>query len=154
AFDADGRIYVAEMRGYPNGGVGTGKITSGRVKLLQDKDGDGFYETSTVFADGLRFPTGVMPWGKGLLVANAPELVYLEDTKGAGRADGRRTLYTGFDVDNIQQLLNSLQWGMDNWVHACAGGKGGTIRSAEKPGAPAVVLRGRGIRFRPGAPAS
>jgi putative membrane-bound dehydrogenase-like protein len=154
AFDERGRIFVAEMRGYPNAGVGTGFITSGRIKLLEDRDGDGFYETSTIWADNLRFPTGVMPWRGGLLVANAPDLMYLEDTKNAGKADRRRVLYTGFDVANIQQLLNSLQWGMDNWVHACAGGAGGTIRSAEKPDWPAVSLRGRGIRFRPDTPGS
>ena len=43
AFDEKGRIFVAEMRGYPNAGVGTGDITSGRIKLLEDRDGDGFY---------------------------------------------------------------------------------------------------------------
>src|SRR6266849_5098085 len=47
AFDQDGRLYVAEMRGYPNGGFGTGNITSGSIKLLEDRDGDGFYETAT-----------------------------------------------------------------------------------------------------------
>src|SRR6516225_2593669 len=34
AFDERGRIYVAEMRGYPNGGRGSGTITSGRIKCL------------------------------------------------------------------------------------------------------------------------
>src|SRR4051794_26558446 len=68
AFDEDGRIFVAEMRGYPNGGRGTGSITSGRIKCLTDADGDGFYETSTLYAEGLRFPTGVMPYKGGLLV--------------------------------------------------------------------------------------
>src|SRR5260370_1263545 len=72
AFDEDGRLFVAEMRGYPNKGVGTGFITSGRIKMLEDRDGDGFYETSTVFADKLRFPTSVMPYKGGLLVGNAP----------------------------------------------------------------------------------
>src|SRR5262245_58003919 len=48
AFDQDGRLYVAEMRGYPNDGNGTGHITSGCIKLLADKDGDGVYETATV----------------------------------------------------------------------------------------------------------
>src|SRR5438552_17544487 len=76
AFDEDGRLFVAEMRGYPNAGVGTGHITSGRVKRLEDRDGDGFYERATVFADGLRFPTSVMPWRGGLLVANAPDLTF------------------------------------------------------------------------------
>jgi putative membrane-bound dehydrogenase-like protein len=154
AFDEDGRIYVAEMRGYPNGGVGTGTITSGRIKVLEDADDDGFYEKSRVFADNLRFPTGVMPWRGGLLVAVAPDIVLMEDTQGAGRADRRRVLYTGFDLANIQQLLNSLQWGLDNWAHGCAGGAGGTIRCPEKPDAPPVSLRGRGIRFHPEVPGS
>src|SRR3954470_3565496 len=83
-FDERGRIFVAEMPGYPNGGVGTGKITSGRIKMLTDKDGDGFYETATVWADGLRFPTGLTVWRGGLLVANAPELIYLRDPQGEG----------------------------------------------------------------------
>jgi putative membrane-bound dehydrogenase-like protein len=154
AFDEDGRLFVAEMPGYPNGGVGTGTITSGRVKLLEDRDGDGFYEKSTVYADGLRFPTSVMPWKGGLLVAIAPDLVYFEDTDGDGKADRRTTLYTGFDLANIQQLVNSLQWGLDNWIYGCAGGAGGTVRSAQKPDLPPVVLRGRGIRFHPDEPGS
>jgi putative membrane-bound dehydrogenase-like protein len=154
AFDENGRLFVAEMHGYPNEGVGTGTITSGKVKLLQDKDGDGFFEKSTVFAEGLRFPTSVMPWKGGLLVANAPELLYLEDTDGDGRADRRRILYTGFELANIQQLLNSLQWGLDNWVHGVAGNTGGLIRSGEKKDAAPVTLRSRGVRFHPDKPAS
>jgi putative membrane-bound dehydrogenase-like protein len=154
AFDEDGRLFVCEMRGYPNGGVATGTITNGRIKLLEDADGDGYFEKSSVFAEDLRFPTGVLPWKGGLLAAVAPDLLLLEDTKGTGHADRRRVLYTGFDLANIQQLLNSLQWGLDNWVHACAGGAGGTIRSAEKPDLPALTLRGRGIRFHPDVPGS
>src|SRR5439155_23388117 len=62
AFDEEGRLFVAEMRGYPNAGVATGAIHSGSIKLLEDQDGDGFYEKCTTFASGLRFPTSVMPW--------------------------------------------------------------------------------------------
>src|SRR5437763_911030 len=80
AFDEDGRLFVAEMRGYPNGGVATGTVTSGRVRLLEDRDGDGFFETSTVYADGLRFHTSVMPWTGRVLVTVAPDVVYLPDT--------------------------------------------------------------------------
>jgi putative membrane-bound dehydrogenase-like protein len=154
AFDEVGRLYVAEMRGYPNAGVGTGVITSGRIKRLEDRDGDGFYERSTLFASGLRFPNSVMPWKGGLLVAVAPELVYLEDTNGDGQADRQRTLYTGFALENIQQMVNGLQWGLDNWVYGVAGNNGGTIRSVEQPDQPPVTLRGRGIRFHPDKPGS
>src|SRR6516164_6259429 len=153
AFDESGRLYVAEMRGYPNAGVGTGKVSTGKIKLLEDRDGDGFYEHCTTFADGLRFPTSVMPWKGGLLVAVAPDLIYYPDATASGPGKPR-TLYTGFDLENIQQLVNSLQWGLDNWVYGCAGGKGGTIRSEEKRNAAAVVLRGRGIRFHPEEPGS
>src|SRR5688572_18295335 len=84
-FDERGRLYVAEMIGYPNGGVGTGTITSGRVKRLEDRDGDGFFETATLFTEGLRFPTGLFPFKGGLIVANAPDILYLEDTDGDGK---------------------------------------------------------------------
>ena len=154
AFDEKGRLFVAEMRGYPNAGVATGQSTSGRIKLLEDRDGDGFFEHATIFADRLRFPTSVMPWNGGLLVADAPSLLYLRDTTGSGTADERRVLYTGFELANIQQLINSLQWGLDNWVYGCAGSNGGTVRSAEKADAAPVTLRSRGIRFHPEQPAS
>src|SRR2546428_11447214 len=67
AFDENGRLFVAEMPGYPNGGVATGDIHSGKIRLLEDRDGDGFFEHATTLADGLRFPTSVMPWKGGLL---------------------------------------------------------------------------------------
>ena len=62
---------------------------------------------------------------------------------------GSIDVLAGFHVGNIQQLLNSLQFSLDNRIHACAGGAGGRITSAEKPGLAAVDLRGRGIRFPP-----
>jgi putative membrane-bound dehydrogenase-like protein len=153
-FDQDGRLFVCEMPGYPNAGLGTGPITSGRVKLLHDEDGDGYYEQSTVFADGLRFPMGLLPWRGGMLVAVAPDLIELRDTDGDHRADTRRVLYSGFGIDNVQQLLNSPLWGLDNWVYLCNGASGGTIRSMEKPDIPAVVLGNRNVRFRPDRPGS
>ncbi len=153
-FDSRGRLFVCEMPGYPNGGLGTGEEKGGRIRLLIDKDGDGKFDVSKVFAEGLRFPTGIVPYKNGFIVANAPELIYLEDTNNDDKADVKKVLYTGFAIQNIQQLVNSLQWGPDGWIHACAGGAGGDIKSAEKPDAPVVMLRGRGIRFKPDVPAS
>src|SRR5947209_3298451 len=79
SFDENGRLYVAEMSGYPNAGVGTGTINTGKIRLLEDRDGDGVFEKSTVFAEGLRFPMSVLPWKGGIIVAVAPEIIYLED---------------------------------------------------------------------------
>jgi putative membrane-bound dehydrogenase-like protein len=154
AFDENGRLFVAEMRGYPNRGVATGHITSGRIKVLEDRDKDGYYEHCTIFADNLRFPTSVLPWKGGLIAAVAPDIVFLQDTDKDGKADRKRTLYTDFNLENIQQLVNSLQWGLDNWVYGCGGYNGGTVRSAEKPDMPPVTLKGRGIRFHPDLPGS
>lgn len=153
-FDENGRLFVAEMRGYPNDGVGTGMIFSGRIRLLEDKDGDGVFETSRVWADNLRFPMGMLPYKGGLLVANAPDLLYLEDPERIGKATKRTVLYTGFDLSNIQQMLNALTWGQDNWVYAVCGYKGGEITSPQKPGMKPLSLRGRGIRFKPDVPGS
>src|SRR5688500_6068840 len=94
-FDENGRLFVAELRGYPNDGVGTGMIFSGRIRLLEDKNGDGVFESSRVWADNLRFPMGMLPYKGGLLVANAPDLLYLEDPERIGKATRRTVLYAG-----------------------------------------------------------
>ncbi len=153
-FDEKGRMYVCEMRGYPNGGVGTGKETRGKIKRLEDRDGDGTFETAVTFAEGLRFPMGITPYKRGVIVAVAPDILYLEDTDGDDKADKTTVLYTGFNLSNIQQMVNSLQWGLDNYVYGIAGSDGGTITSPQKKDLPALVLRNRGFRFKPGEPGS
>jgi putative membrane-bound dehydrogenase-like protein len=151
-FDERGRLFVCEMIGYPHGGVATGQENRGRIRCLTDEKGDGTFSKSTVWADGLRFPTGVLPFKGGLIVCNAPDIVYLEDTKGTGKADKRTVLYTGFGLDNIQQIVNSPRWGIDNWVYCTVGSSGGTITCPQKPDMKPLVLRGRGIRFHPDKP--
>src|SRR5262249_38183233 len=83
AWGPDGKLWVVEMGDYPLGVDGKGK-PGGRIKYLEDTKGTGKYDKATVFLDGLGFPTGVMPWGKGVLVTCAPEVFYAEATKGHG----------------------------------------------------------------------
>ncbi|MCE9531346.1 MAG: hypothetical protein K8T89_09540 [Planctomycetes bacterium] len=153
-FDERGRMFVCEMVGYPNGGVAKGEEKRGRVRMLTDADGDGVYEKSVIFADGLRFPTGALPWKGGLIVTVAPDIIFLEDTDGDGKADKKRILYTGFGLDNIQQIVNTPTYGLDNWIYAVCGASGGSITCPDKPDAAPVVLRGRGVRFKPDIPGS
>jgi putative membrane-bound dehydrogenase-like protein len=148
AYDEDGRLYVVEMRDYPNPRT-PGEPALGRVRLLEDKDGDGFYETATVFADGLQWPTGIACWDGGVYVTAAPDILYLKDIDGDGIADVRRVAYTGYVVYNVQALVNGLQWGCDNKIYGVTAGNGGEVRPGGKPDAPPVSVRGRDFRFDP-----
>ena len=143
---ADGKLWVVEMGDYPLGTDGRGK-PGGTVKFLEDKDGDGRYDSSTVFLDGLAFPTGVMPWRKGVIVSCAPTIFYAEDTDGDGAADLRRTLFSGFIPGNPQHRVNGFDFGLDNWIYGANGDSGGVIRS-EQTGT-SINISGRDFRFRP-----
>ena len=116
----DGKLWVAEMADYPNGMDDQG-LAGGRIRYLEDRDGDGQYESSTLFLDGVSFPNGVMAWNKGVLVTAAPEIFYAEDTDGDGKCDVRTVLYSGFLEGNQQLRVNGLRWGLDNWVHCASG---------------------------------
>jgi putative membrane-bound dehydrogenase-like protein len=89
AYDEDGQLYVVEMRDYPEPHK-PGEPPLGRVRLLEDKDGDGFYESAAVFAEHLPWPTGVACWDGGVFVTAAPDVWYLKDTDGDGTADVRK----------------------------------------------------------------
>jgi putative membrane-bound dehydrogenase-like protein len=146
AWGPDGKLWVVEMTDYPLGVDGKGS-PGGRIKYLEDTNGDGIYTKATLFLDGLTMPTGVMPWGKGVIVTCAPEIFYAEDTDGDGRADVKKPLYVGFNPGNPQHRINGLVWGLDNWVYVANGDSGGVVRSV-KTGAE-VDMRGRDLRLRP-----
>ena len=114
AIDIDeyGRIWVAEMPGYP---LDTGG--SGRIKLLKDSSGDGKPDTAVLFADGLRLPTGLMRWKNGVIVTDPPDVLYLADLDGDGRMDERSIILTGFALSNPQHNSNSPIYGLDNWIY-------------------------------------
>jgi putative membrane-bound dehydrogenase-like protein len=146
AWGPDGKLWVVEMGDYPLGINGKGK-GGGKVKFLEDTDGDGRYDKATVFLDHLPFPTGVFPWRKGVLITCAPDILYAEDTDGDGRADKVEKLYTGFFPGNPQHRVNGLVWGLDNWLYGANGDSGGVVRSV-RTGA-RVWIRGRDFRVRP-----
>ena len=148
AFDADGRLYVAEMRGYPfdpppDGGV------PGRVRLLEDTDADGVFETARVFADRLHWPSGIACFKGGIFVTAAPDIVYLKDTDGDGVADERRTIFTGFGTGKSEDIVNNLKWGMDHRIYGTTSYNGGTVRHAERSGDRPIPLGSNDFRFDP-----
>lgn len=148
AFDENGRLYVAEMRGYPfdpppGGGA------AGRIRLLEDEDADGVFETARVFADRLHWPSGIACWNGGIFVTAAPDIVYLKDTSGDGIADVRRTVFTGFGTSKSEDIVNNLKWGMDHWIYGTTSYNGGTVQHAERTGDSEVPLGSNDFRFHP-----
>jgi putative membrane-bound dehydrogenase-like protein len=143
---ADGKLWVVEMGDYPLGVDGKGKF-GGVVRFLEDTDGDFHYDKQTTFLEGLGFPTGVMPWRGGVLVACAPDIFYAEDTDGNGKADHREVLYTGFVEGNQQHRLNGFELGLDGWIYGANGDSGGVVRSLKT--GKRTPINGRDFRFRP-----
>ncbi len=146
AWSADGKMWVVEMADYPDGMDGAGQ-PGGRIRYLESTKSDGVYDRSTLFADGLNFPTSVLPWRDGVLVSAAPDLLFLRDTDGDGRADRREKIFTGFGEGNQQHRVNGLQWGLDGWLHMANGNSGGKVTFAKSPGA-AVDIGQRDFRLQ------
>lgn len=144
AFDELGNLYVVENRGYPSD-----EALNGRVALLKDTDGDGYYETRTTFAEGFSFPNGVMPWKGGVLVTSAPTVYYLKDTDGDGVADVREDFLTGFTLGGSTQLyVSHPTLGLDNWLYFTNGLSGGEVIDPSNPGEP-VKMGANDLRFNP-----
>jgi putative membrane-bound dehydrogenase-like protein len=134
SFDENGRLFVIEMRDYPD----RRSEKLGRIKLLEDTDGNGTFDKATVFLDHLPWPTALICTRGGILVGAAPDLMFAKDTNDDGVADDVKSLYTGFgntqgEKLNVQGLFNSLNWGLDNRIHGCSGHDGGVITSALHP---------------------
>lgn len=145
-FGLDGELWVCEMHDYPAGLHGNYE-PGGKIRILRDDDGDGVYDRSTVFLDGLPFPTGVTVWRSGVLICAAPDIWFAEDTDGDDRADIRRVLFTGFGTENYQARVNSLTYGLDGWVYGSCGLFGGDIRSEVT--AKTVTIGNRDFRIDP-----
>ena len=157
AFDAQGRLYVVEMRDYPYD-----PEPRGRVKRLEDRDRDGRYEHVTIFFEGLSLPNGVLAWKDGVLVTSAPDILFLSDTDAVGVADDRSVVLTGFAATNPQLRVNGPLYGIDNWIYVAYtrvphpvrfakefGDRGGPIHFPGRTDAKSVEARSQDIRFRP-----
>ena len=151
-FDERGRMFVCEMIDYSEMRDVTPHL--GRISMLQDKDGDGYYETSQVFADDLPWPTGLIWANGGLFVGATPDIWRFEDKDDDGKAEVREKVFTGFGTGlkilNVQGLMNSFQWGQDNRVHVLAGGGNrGVITSPKRGDLKGIELGGKDFWFDP-----
>jgi len=151
AFDENGRLFVAEMRDYPERREQSPHL--GRIRLLEDTDGDGVFDSSTVFADDIALPSAIACYNGGIFVGATPEILYFKDVDGDGIADERRTVFSGFGgnsrVLRFDFLLNNFAWGLDNRIHGGASGIGGTINAVEAKGSEPIMLGRNDFSFDP-----
>jgi len=152
-FDEFGRMFVAEMHGYPFSQEptklnpkGGGKKDAGIIRLLEDTDGDGRMNHSVVFAEGISWPTSICCYNGGVFVIAPQFLYYLKDTDGDNKADVREVVLSGFGRDNVQAVTNGLQWGLDNQIYFAAGRNPKTLLHRGKP---LPVRGGADLRFDP-----
>lgn len=116
-FDADGRLWVVEMRGFMTDIDGTEEdLPLGRVSVLTDEDGDGQMDKSVIFIDSLVMPRAIALVEGGVLLAENQPLWFVEDADGDLRADKKTLLDPDYGAGGPpEHAPNGLWRGIDNW---------------------------------------
>jgi putative heme-binding domain-containing protein len=112
AFDNRGRLWVSCMPAYPQWKPGDPKPND-KLLILEDIDGDGHADKSTVFADGLHVPVGFEFWKGGVLAVSQPKLLFLKDTDGDDVADVREVVLDGFASCDTHHAISAFEWTPD-----------------------------------------
>lgn len=141
-WDPQGRLWVAETPEYPDGRYAndtqdlvqrwvdakvdpaTGRYdrpAHDKISILTDTDGDGVMDKKTIFYEGLELVTSFVFYKDGVIVAQAPDILWLRDTNGDGKADKVEKLYTGLGTRDTHAVLNNIRWGFDGWIYGTHG---------------------------------
>jgi putative membrane-bound dehydrogenase-like protein len=150
AFDENGRLFVVERPNDPN--LRGTNAHSGRIRLLEDTNGAGKFQTSTLYADKLPWASAVACYEGGVYVAAGHDLIYLKDTKTNGIADVRKVVFTGFGGTNTpstERLPNNFNWGLDNHIHAANTGMANLAAALSAAGLDPASLTGGDFAFDP-----
>ncbi len=142
-FDPAGRLWVASSEAYPM--IEVGQAASDKIVVLEDSTGDGKADKSSVFAEGLLIPTGVIPGDGGVYVAQSTDLLFLKDTDGDGKADQKRHVLSGFGTEDTHHNLHTLAWGYDGRLYMNQSVYTRTF--TETPHGVVRLLAGGGFRF-------
>lgn len=135
SFDDRGRLYVADSAGVNLRGAELSKNPPHVIRMLEDTDQDGRFDKSTVFADKMIFPQGVV-WHDGAVYCSSPPSFWrLQDTDGDGVADKREELVTGFANTGVADDMHGGSLGPDGRLYWCAGR---FPHSIHRPGGPVI----------------
>ena len=155
-FDERGRIWVIEGNSYPKPReVGAGQD---RIRIFEDRDGDGQYETKKTFCEGVNLASGIELGFGGVWVGAAPYLMFIPDADKDDQPDAEHAGYAktyskvpglnftayalldGWGSQDTHETLNSFLWGPDGWLYGCHGvfthsrvGKPGTPDEQRQP---------------------
>lgn len=142
-FDPQGRLWVASSEAYPM--IEVGQAAPDKVIVLEDSNGDGKADQSSVFAEGLLIPTGIAPGDGGVYVAQSTDLLFLRDTDGDGKADEKTRVLNGFGTEDTHHNLHTLRWGYDGRLYMNQSVY--TRTDAETPFGVARLKAGGGFRY-------
>ncbi|GAB3898782.1 hypothetical protein GCM10028803_18860 [Larkinella knui] len=143
AWDERGRLFVLITKDYPNERKDTGGTDY--ILICEDTNKDGKADKFTKFADGLSIPTGLAFVNGGIMVSQAPHMLFLKDTNGDDKADEKKILFTGFGTGDTHAGPSNLHVGFDNWVWGCIGYSG----FVGKVGADSLKFSQGFFRFKP-----
>ena len=146
-WDSQGRLWVAETPEYPNGrreqntdlwrDSGSLVRSKGareardRICILTDTKGDGVFDKKQVFCDGLELVTSFCFYKDGIIVAQAPDVLWIRDTDGDGKADKIEKITTNWNNGDTHFTLNHLKWGLDGWIYGTCG-SGGNVMTGDR----------------------
>lgn len=119
-WDESGRMWVLETIDYPNTFTEERKGLD-RIKILEDTDGDGRADKTTIFAEGLNIPTSLTLSNGGVIVAQAPDMLFFKDTDGDDKADVKEVMFTGWGTFDTHAGPNNLRYGFDNQIWGAVG---------------------------------
>lgn len=128
-WDEKGRLWVLETIDYPNTVREEDGVGDDRLKILEDTDGDGRADKTTVFADSLNIPTSLVFANGGVVVSQAPHFLFLKDTDGDDKADVREKIISGWGTYDTHAGPSNLHYGFDNQIWGTVGYSGfeGTV---------------------------
>ena len=115
AWDSRGRLWVACSWAYPQ--IEPGEVANDKIIILEDVDGDGRADKSTVFADGLYIPTGIELTNGGVIVGQSPDVFFLKDTDGDDVADVKELALTGFGIEDSHHSISAWRRGPDGKIY-------------------------------------
>ncbi|MEO6453254.1 MAG: PVC-type heme-binding CxxCH protein [Ginsengibacter sp.] len=145
-WDERGRLWVIETVDYPNE-IKNDDIGDDRIKILEDTNGDGKADKTTIFADKLNIPTSFVFSNGGIIISEAPSFLFLKDTDGDDKADVRENIITGWGKRDTHAQASNLRYGLDNKIWGVVGYSG---YNNGKKGKDSLAFGSGAYRFDPG----